>query len=106
MSDEKMNSRLNFRVADTFRAKVAMLAAASGHEVSDICRFGLLACWADIEAMVLAHTGQLPMEPEKVQELRDLIELCRAARARGVDLRKALTDALEATLSAEAAPAA
>lgn len=99
MSDEKKSKALNFRVAASFREKVEKLSIDSGHEVSDICRFGLLASWPEIESLVLANSGPLPSDPEQIRELREVIDLCRAAKSRGVDLRKALTDALEASLA-------
>lgn len=102
MSDEKKSKALNFRVAASFRDKVEKLSTDSGHDVSDICRFGLLACWPDIEALVLANPGALPNDPEQIRELREVIDLCRTAKSRGVDLRRALTDALEAKLAADA----
>lgn len=103
MSDEKKSKALNFRVASSFRDKVEKLSRDSSHEVSDICRFGLLACWPEIEALVLANPGPLLTDPEQIRELREIIDLARTAKSRGVDLRCALTDALEAKLTAEVA---
>jgi hypothetical protein len=82
---------------------VESLAASSGWRITDIARVGLQAFWPDIRALVAAAGGKPPTGTEQINELREFIELCRAAQARGVDPKKTLTDALEAKLTADAA---
>lgn len=100
---EKQNAAINFRVPGSFRDKVDELASESGWTATEICKFGLVVHWPDIVGLVRMSGPRPPESPEQVRELRDLIDLCRSAKLRGVDLRKALTDALEAKLSEEAA---
>ena len=95
----KKTAAINFRVAGPFREKVDGLAADSGWSVSDNVSLGLLAFWPEIEALVRVSGSQ---PPGKLNDLREFIALCRNAQSRGVDPKKALTDALEAHLSNEA----
>lgn len=107
MNQEKKSKALNFRVAASFYDKVKALSVESGHEVSDICRFGMLACWPRIVALVMASpNGDLPEEAGDVAELQEALDMCRTAKSRGVDLRAALTQAIEAKLAQDAKPAA
>jgi hypothetical protein len=101
MSDaSKKTSALNFRVPASFRERVDTLSRETGWTVSDIASLGLLAFWPEIDALVRASGSHPPQNPTL---LREFIELCRAAEARGVDPKKTLTDALEAKLTADAA---
>lgn len=89
---EKKTAAINFRVPQSFRDKVNALAEETGWSVSDISSFGLLAYWPEIETLVRASGTQLS---SSTSALREFIELCQVAQARGVDPKKALIDALE-----------
>lgn len=93
---------IGFRPGPDFRAEVEQLATDARWRISDIVRVGMLAFWPDIKALVMARGGNAPKQAEEIRELREFIELCRSAQARGVDPKTVLTDALEAKLGAEA----
>lgn len=95
-----MVKSIGFRPGSSFREQVDKLSEASGWRVSDIMRIGVQAFWPDISALVLASGNHAPDDPS---ELRAYIELSRRAQEHGVDIRKALTEAIEAKLASQAA---
>lgn len=107
MSSEvgKKTKTLNVRVADSFEAKLTSLEARSGQKRSDIIRFGLLATWPTIEALVTANGAEqsLPAEPGNLVEI---LALVRSAQNQGLDLKATLVAALTAKAEADAQRAA
>jgi hypothetical protein len=93
---------IGFRPGPEFRAQIEELAAVSGWRISDIARVGLQTCWPEIKALVLA-SGRRPGTDQDLGELRQVLELCRVAQERGVDVRAALSSAMDAKLAADAA---
>lgn len=93
---------IGFRPGPALRAEVDDLLNSTNWTTTDIARVGLQAFWQDIKAIVKATPGKAPKKQEEIQELREFIELCRTAKARGVDPKLALTAAMEAKLAEEA----
>jgi hypothetical protein len=103
MSDRtKKTKSLNVRISDKFETRLAALEIRSGQKRSEIIRFGLLATWPTIEALVLAHAPESPLADE-AGDLAEVLALVRTAQARGLDLKATLAVALNAKLEAEAA---
>ncbi len=93
---------IGFWPEPTFRLEVDELARLSNWTISDIMRAGVTAFWPDMRALVLAHADRRKLTPEALAETREMLALWRSARERGIDLKAALTSALEASLQKEA----
>ena len=103
MSDRtKKTKSLNVRISDKFETRLAALEIRSGQKRSEIIRFGLLATWPTIEALILAHAPESPLADEP-GDLAEVLSLVRAGQSRGLDLKATLTAALNAAAEADAA---
>lgn len=89
MSDEKNSAAIMVRITPTIMARVSAVAAQSGLKPATLARMGLLEVIERLSAQA----------PEISPEIARAIA---SARARGVDVQRVLTDALESQLVAEA----
>ena len=93
---------IGFWPEPSFRLEVDELARLSNWTISDIMRAGVTAFWPDMRALVLAHADQKKLTPEALAETREMLALWRSARERGIDLKSALSNALNEQLAADA----
>ncbi len=96
---------IGFRPGPVFRKELEDLTTTHRWSISDVARVGLQAFWPEIRALIIAGGSKVPKTEADILRLREQIELCRTAEARGVDPKQALIEAMEAKLSAEAASA-
>ncbi len=92
MSDEKKSESIMVRITPELLQRVVGVSTRTGLPPAVLARMGLIEVTERLSAQA----------PEISPEIAAIVA---TARARGLDVRKVLTDALEAQLSAEAAAA-